>query len=129
MRYMLATFALFVFVGCMESQPPRQVSPKVIDFGILAELPDELSYLAQPAIEYGRFQFDDDIFGFLDSATDAQMAELSSIADRVRDNDHYPAVNRFLDKYPITDHEQAVCLYFLFGVMDHADLTFEPPVE
>lgn len=99
------------------------------ELGILAELPDELSYLVEPALEYGRFQFDEHIFSFLDSATPEQMDELASIAERVRLNDHYPAVNRFLDQYPVTDYEQASCLYFLFGVLDYADLSFEPPAE
>ncbi|WP_442506022.1 hypothetical protein SH528x_004842 [Novipirellula sp. SH528] len=106
------------------SQPPRLTDP-----GILTELPDELSYLTQPALEYGRFQFDDHIFDFLESATPRQLDELAAVAERVRINDHYPDVNRFLDKHPITDQEQSACLYFLFLVLDYADLSFEPPVE
>ncbi len=102
---------------------------RLTDPGILNELPGELSYLVEPALEYGRFQFDEHIFNFLDTATPEQMEELASVAERVRLNDHYPAVNRFLDQYPITDHEQASCLYFLFGVLDYADLSFEPPAE
>ena len=105
-------------------EPSRLTEP-----GILSELPDELSYLVEPALEYGRFQFDEHIFNFLDSATPAQMEELASVAERVRLSDHYPAVNRFLDQYPVTHHEQTSCLYFLFGVLDFADLSFEPPAE
>lgn len=131
----VAALCLLALVGCggpsgkstMSEINDSQMEPaRLTDPGILVELPDELSYLVESALEYGRFQLDEHIFNFLDSATPKQMQELASIAERVRLNDHYPAVNRFLDQYPITDHEQAACLYFLFGVLDHADLSFEP---
>ncbi|KAA1257107.1 hypothetical protein LF1_55070 [Rubripirellula obstinata] len=98
---------------------------KYLEHGVLAELPSELSYLIEPALRYGQNQFDDDIFSFLDSATDIQMAELATIAERVQNNDHYADVNKFLDLYPITDHSECSCLYFLFGVLDHAGLNFD----
>ena len=137
MRF-IAALCLLLLTGCSGSDDihgvpttgdPNMEPARLTEPGILTELPDELSYLVKPALEYGRFQFDEHIFNFLDSATSEQMDELASVAERVRLNDHYPAVNRFLDRYPITDHEQASCLYFLFGVLDYADLSFEPPGE
>lgn len=131
MRSVAAT-CLLAFVGCSDSDSSvvTDVAPeRLTDPGVLAELPDELSYLVKPALKYGRFQFDIEILDFLDSASGEQLDELAAVAERVRLNEHYPEVSRFLDEYPITDHEQSACLYFLFGVLDHADLTFESDVE
>jgi hypothetical protein len=137
MRF-IAAICLLSLIGCGDSPSNQNASttnsshpgpPRLTDLGILADLPDDLSYLAEPALEYGRFQFDEHIFDFLESATPKQMEELASVAERVRINDHYPAVNRFLDKHPITEHEQTACLYFLFLVLDYAELSFEPPTE
>ncbi|QDS91593.1 hypothetical protein FF011L_03230 [Roseimaritima multifibrata] len=135
---LITAICLLTLIGCGESSPnpnalmintPEPEPPRLTDPGALSELPDELAYLTEPALEYGRFQFDDTIFDFLESATPQQMEELAAVAERVRINDHYPDVNRFLDKHPITDHEQTACLYFLFLVLDYADLSFEPPIE
>lgn len=129
---------MLAIVGCDGSSgKPNNPTPngsqmepsRLTDPGILTELPAELSYLVEPALDFGRFQLDEHICNFLDSATPKQMEELASVAERVRLYDHYPAVNHFLDAHPITDHEQAARLYFLFSVMDHADLSFEPPAE
>ncbi|MEM7456345.1 MAG: hypothetical protein AAF456_18510 [Planctomycetota bacterium] len=135
----LLLISLLAFAGCgdsgPETPPPAQTNtsrpepPRLTDPGMLAELPEELSYLVEPALEYGRFQFEEQIFDFLDTATPQQMEELAAVARRVKSNDHYPEVNRFLDEYPITEHKQSACLYFLFGVLDFAELSFEPPAE
>ena len=54
--------------------------------GVLANLPEELKYLIDPALNYGTNQFDSDIFNFLDNATPEQMSELESIAQKVFEN-------------------------------------------
>lgn len=95
------------------------------DPGVLADLPDDLRYLIAPALKYGRYQFDADIFKFLDRATGTEMEELAAVAERVLLNDHYSPVTAFLRLYPITEYEQSARLYFLFGILDHADLQFE----
>ena len=92
---------------------------------VLRNLPEELHYLIEPAGTFGVYQFDADIFGFLDEASAVQLNMLAQIAERVRINHHYAQVNAFLDRYPITKHEDAAKLYFLFGVMDYADLIFD----
>lgn len=102
---------------------------EVNDIGVLARLPADISYLAEPALKYGRYQFDDDIFEFLDHANDAESTELAALAQRVLVNSHYAAVNEFLDRHPITDHEEAACLYFLFLVMDYARLEFDSTAD
>jgi hypothetical protein len=96
----------------------------VCDIGVLAKLPADLAYLAAPALKYGCHQFDEEIFNFLDHATDDEMSELAAIAERVRLHGHYSIVNQWLDEFPITNFREAACLYFLFGVMDCADLDF-----
>ena len=93
--------------------------------GILSQLPENLHYLISPALRFGRYQFDDEIFAFLDRATGAEMDELASVAEHVLLDDDYPRVNAFLDRYEITDFEEAACLYFLFLVLDYADLPFD----
>ena len=95
------------------------------DIGCLKKLPPDLAYLAEPAMRYGVNQFDDDIDRFLSNATNEQLDELAALAERVKINDHYPAVNNWLDDFEIDEHEEAANLYFLFGIMDAADLEFD----
>ena len=94
------------------------------DIGILAKMPPELSYLATPAMRFGVHQFDNQVDAFLSSASDAEMGELAAVAERVRLNGHYPAVNAWLDQYEITKYPEAANLYFMFGLMDAAELKF-----
>ena len=95
------------------------------DLGVLRKLPAELAYLAAPAMKFGVHQSDDDVGEFLDNATKAEMSELAAIAKKVLQNDHYALVNEWLDTYDMTEHEEAANLYFLFGVMDWAELPFD----
>ena len=95
------------------------------EIGILRKLPPQLAYLAEPAMTFGIHQFDDDIDRFLANASDAEMSALAAVAEHVRLNNHYPAVNDWLDEYEIDRYEEAANLYFLFHVMDAADLNFE----
>ena len=95
------------------------------DIGVLAELPPEIEYLVGPAFRYGRHQFESSMFKFLDSATKSEIADLKRLASIVRKNQHYDVVNDFLDKYSMSDHTECECLYSLFGVMDHAGLSFD----
>jgi hypothetical protein len=96
---------------------------------ILEQLPKDLHYLITPAMTYGRYRFDDDIFRFLDEATAEQMDELASVAERVLRQNDYPRVLAFLDEHPITDSEEAARLYSLFGVLEYADLQFDSVPE
>lgn len=91
---------------------------------ILDLLPEDLKYLIKPAMEYGCHHIDDDIFDFLDRATEREMEDLATIAERVLIRGDYARVIAFLDKHPITDSDEAANLYFLFGVLDYADLQF-----
>ena len=97
----------------------------VSNIGILAELPTELAYLVGPAMRYGVHRFDAQVDEFLSSASEAEMDELARLAERVRLNEHYPKVNEWLRRYKMTEYREAANLYFMFGVMDAADLKFE----
>ncbi len=76
-------------------------------------------------MKYGRYQFDDDVDQFLETASPDMMVELEQLAERVRFNGHYKEVNTWLDGHEKEDEEGAARLYFLFGVLDAADLEFE----
>jgi hypothetical protein len=96
-----------------------------LNIGILSELPAELAYLAEPAMRYGVHHFDAQMDKFLRSASKAEMDELSRLAKTVLSNNHYPRVNAWLDEHDMTEHEEAANLYFLFGLMDAANLQFD----
>ena len=86
------------------------------------ELPVELRYLIAPAEKFGRLQFDEQIEGFLNSASESVMAELTAVAERYYLNDHEALLYEFLDHFPITEHEESARLYFLLGVFDAVEL-------
>ena len=90
--------------------------------GSFANLPHELDYLVEPAMKYGVHQFEGDVFSFVQNATESDMEELARVAELVRLNHHEDLIGRFLDEYPITDFAESANLYFLFGVIDAADV-------
>jgi hypothetical protein len=75
------------------------------------KLPGDLRYLAEPAEKYGKYQFDEEIDGFIETMTVAQRAELKVVADAMQRNRE--TINEFLDKYPMTEHKEAALVYFL----------------
>jgi hypothetical protein len=93
--------------------------------GVLLNLPADMHYLIAPALRYGKYIWDDEIFDFLNQASEAEMTELAAVAERVLWNDDYQRVNAFLDEHPMTETEEAARLYYLFLVMDYADLKFD----
>ena len=94
------------------------------NLGVLANLPDELMYLAEPALTY-HLEGEFDIWPFLENMTAEQRAELEAIGARVLHNNHYPKVNVFLDEFPLDEHDEAANLYFMFGLLDYADIQFD----
>lgn len=114
----VAPFSREQISACRPRSPLRGI-------GVLTQLPEALSYLVAPAMKYGRYQFEQEIFQFLEHATSDEMEELAMTAERVLANNHYPEVNRFLDRYDLTVYREAANLYFLFGVLDYADLHFD----
>ena len=93
--------------------------------GILQELPPALTYLIEPAMKYGQYQFDNEIDDFLRQAMDEEIAELTSVAQQIDAADHDDLIGDFLDRYPITEYKESANLYFLFGVIDAAGVAPE----
>jgi hypothetical protein len=87
-------------------------------------VPEELRYLVPLAEEYGVHRSELDMIDFLESAREGELDQLSAAAEKCRLNSHFSLLNDWLDRHPITEHEEAARLYFLFGVMDHAGLDF-----
>jgi hypothetical protein len=65
-------------------------------------IPDELEYLVEPGIHYGRkYQFDDDVQWFLENAEESDFETLAALAERARLSGDYP---RFLQwSYEVDD--------------------------
>ncbi len=110
---------------CQERVNPCRPKPPLQGIGVLAQLPESLSYLIDPALKYGRYQCEEEMSRFLEHAPPDEMEALAMIAERVLINDHYPHVNRFLNRHSIVDYEEAARLYFLFGVLDCAGFQFD----
>ena len=92
--------------------------------GVLEKLPNDLHYLIEPAIRFAcRTEWD--AFAHLSNASSQDLQLLSTIARRVLENDHYPIVIQFLDKYPMTKFDESAQLYFFFGLLDHSGLNFD----
>jgi len=93
--------------------------------GILSRLPCDLHYLIEPARKYGKYQFDNDIDRFLDAISPSEFKELENLAYIIRVRGDYKRVNNWLDCYDITEYEESAQLYYMFGVLDAADIDFE----
>ena len=89
-----------------------------------SKLPPELAYLQQPAEKYGAIQFESAIDEFLDAAGEAEMNELASLAERIRLSGDIDAINRWIDNFPLTAHQEAAHVYFLLLLLDLAGLNF-----
>jgi hypothetical protein len=112
------------FVMIVLVNEDRTMSESPNEPGVLVNLPAALHYLIEPALRLG-LATEPDIFQYLDEVSPQQNDELRRIAERVLANDHYPMVNKFLDAYPITDHDESAKLYFLFGALDYSGLQFD----
>ncbi len=96
--------------------------------GSFVYLPEQLEYLIEPALKYGRYQFDNEVADFLDRATEDDLESLARVAARITKEDG-ELIGRFLDEYEITDYEESAKLHFLFGLIDAADVAPEVPEE
>lgn len=77
-------------------------------------VPKDLEYLVEPAIQYGKYQFDDDVQWFLENAEESDFETLAALAERARLSGDYPrylqwsnevddVVERIVDeRYPYT---------------------------
>lgn len=88
-----------------------------IDIGVLRYLPEELHYLIDPAMRYGKYQFSEDIENFLDSASDDVLEELDQIGEKYDKYGHYEILHEWMKKYDMTEYKEVARLYFLFSVI------------
>jgi hypothetical protein len=88
--------------------PQEKEETETLDWN---KLPSSLRYLAGPAERYGRLQFDDPIYEFLqERMTAEEQAELRALNQRYgRD---WEAINRWLDGFSMTEHPEARLVYF-----------------
>jgi hypothetical protein len=100
---------------------PMEAPPEELDWD---KLPDPLRYLAGPAEWYGRLQFDDPIYEFLqERMTPDERAELRALNRRYKQD--WDAIDRWLDEYRMTKHPEARLVYFtghLLGLGEDAGL-------
>jgi hypothetical protein len=105
-------FAFLFGCGRQPASPPTTAPAKdmhqTLDW---TKLPTNLSYLAGPAEKYGRYQFEDKIFRFLDRMSQAEKAELTQLLQQTIKDDR--EINKWLDQYPMTTHPEARLVYFL----------------
>jgi hypothetical protein len=89
-----------------------------------SKLPASLRYLQEPAEKYGAIEFDGLILEFLDKASQEQLNELRSLANRIRLNGDVDTTNRWIDAYPISEHEESARVYFFMLLLDLAGFDF-----
>ncbi len=88
--------------------PQEPEEPETLDW---SKLPSSLRYLAGPAERFGRLQFDDPIFEFLqEQMTVDEQAELSALSRRYEQDSQ--AINHWLDEFSMTEHREAALVYF-----------------
>jgi hypothetical protein len=88
--------------------PQESETAETLDWN---KLPPSLQYLARPAEVYGRLQFEDRIYEFLQERMSAnQRDELRALSHRYEQDDE--AINRWLDEFPMTEHPEARLVYF-----------------
>ena len=89
-----------------------------------SKLPESLRYLQEPAEKYGAIEFEGLILEFLDKASQEEMNELRSLADRIRLNGDVDTIDQWIDAYPFPEHEESARVYFFMLLLDLAGLDF-----
>lgn len=85
-----------------------------IDIGVLKFLPEQIRFLAVPAM---RFQIES-----IDEISKSERAELSEVAKRMREGNFFKRVDEFLIEYPMIEHEECIRLANLFRLLDRLNL-------
>jgi hypothetical protein len=92
--------------------------------GVLGRLPSELHYLIEPVLRCG-CNSKDEALAYANKATAEELNDLARIATCVLVHDHYPAVGKFLERYPMSRYPECAKLYYFFAVLDQAGLEFD----
>ena len=91
------------------------------------KLPEELSYLIEPAEKYGVYQCSAEMGEFFENMTPEEEEELVRAYERIAVADHKQMIHEWLDGYPNTEHREASLVFWLLGVMDAMRLGNEEP--
>lgn len=94
--------------------PDRKIHP-----GVLLKLPEDMQYLTEPALEYGWRQSDEDIFAYMESASEDELQRLAAIAERIKLRDDLPNINEFLSIYSMTSYEECARLHYFILLLDY----------
>jgi hypothetical protein len=92
-------------------------SPEHLDIGVLENLPEEIRFLAVPAM---RFSAD-----AIDEITENDRLELEGIAKRMREGNFFKLIDEFLDEYHMTEYEECIRLFNLFRLLDRLKLVYQ----
>jgi hypothetical protein len=91
-----------------------------------SELPEPIRYLIPYAEEYGIYEQDSDALEAIDRLTREERTRLAALGEKIlRDNHYLSQVSPWLRKHPITEHEAACRLYFLFLFLDYIGIAFD----
>jgi hypothetical protein len=88
-------------------------------------LPSELDFLIDAAKKYGVYISESEMFAFLETASEDDMEMLARTAEKIRLGGKMPAIDKWIDAFPFTEHQESRLVYFLLGLMDHAGLSLE----
>ena len=87
------------------------------DIGVLENLPEEIRFLAIPAM---RFSVET-----VDEITENDRKELERIAQRMRKGNFFKLIDAFLDKYHMGKYEECRRLFNLFRLLDRLNLVYQ----
>lgn len=85
-------------------------------------LPGELSYLIAPADRYAPYYAEGAMLEFLEAAGPEDWKRLQQTSDTIRKHGHLETISVWIDRYPMTEHEESWRVYTLMLLLDHADL-------
>jgi len=93
--------------------PQETKTAEILDW---SKLPPSLQYFAGPAEVYGRLQFEDRIYEFLEERMAAdEQAGLRALNRRYKQDSE--AIDRWLDTFSMTDHPEARLVYFTVSLL------------
>jgi hypothetical protein len=88
----------------------------VLDWG---KLPEPLRFLAVPAEYYGAFQFENEVYEFLqEKMTEAQLADLKQLDQRC--SEHWKSIDDWIKRNPISKHPESCLVYFTISLIASA---------
>jgi hypothetical protein len=90
-----------------------------------SNLPTHLSYLIEPAQEFGVYQFEDSINRFVQKISHSHRRQLNEIQRRIRSQGHVDDIYCWLDRYPIREHREARLVAYLIEVLKAAGFPIE----